>query len=241
MKIAATLSNTFNYRWMTTTLNMWWRGLLYPDEGARLILSESKQPGFLPFLILLTCLGCTTYGLSMGLFTSWPAAIVTAVKAPFPSLCLATIMVLPLYVHNGVHNEKVCFNASLRFIFYILSANAVTLLSLSPIACFITLTTSAQGYPVLVVIHVGLIALAGLAAGVAGSALWGGLIDKQALKKQRLFLLFLLLISGTVYIQLVWLFRPWVGIPGTPFTLFRAQDDSAIDAFIRLVQHLTSQ
>ncbi len=220
---------------------MWWRGLLYPNEGARLILSENKQSGFLSFLVILTCLGSIAYGLSMGLFTSWSAAFVTALKAPLPSLCLAMIMVLPLYVHNGVHNDKIYVNASLRFIFYVLSANAITLLSLSPIACFITLTTSAQGYPVLVGIHIGLIALAGLAAGVAGRALWYGLIDAQAQKKQRLFLFFLLLISGAVYIQLVWLFRPWVGSPGTSFTLFRAQDHSAVDAFIRLVQHLTSQ
>lgn len=191
-----------------------------------------------PWQRLVAVIGAyaAVYGLVMGLYGGSPEqAFVSALKIPLlilvsTSLCLPSVIVVNAVA--GLHRD---LPAVLRGILAAQATVAVTLASLSPF--LVLLYASTSDYQSAKLCNGLLFLIASIAGQLTLSDHYRSLVlenPRHAAVRRLWWLLYAL-----VTIQMAWVMRPFLGRPGMPVELFRAE--AWTNAFVelgRLVGHL---
>lgn len=178
------------------------------------------------------------YGLTMGLEHGVFQSLSSAIKLPILFLLTAIICIPSLYTFNVLLGQKFKFLQTVALMMMTLATTAILLASLAPISFFFGLTT--QNYFFLLVLHVAIFGLCGV-YGV--QYLYRGCSYIAFRMKQPLNHLLLriwIVMYALVGMQLGWRLRPFIATPGTPFALFREQQDgnfytAVLNAIIELL------
>ncbi len=232
---------------------------VYPKEP------ESAARGFFPFLdtllrqregyfcrifdggnilyeirmLLLVILSLNAiYGLTMGVKSGWQFMAASAIKTPLLFLLTLAVCYPVLYVINVLMGSKLSFLRTLALILAALAMTSILLASFALIALFFTLTGA--NYHFIKILHVAIFAFSGILGmvalwrGLAASCEQSDLYPRQAMKVLRIWIL----IFGFVGVQMAWSMRPFVGEPGLPFQLFRAQEGNFYGAVFQSIKIL---
>lgn len=163
------------------------------------------------------------YGLTMGLEHSFLQSLSSAIKLPILFLLTAVICIPSLYTFNVLLGQKFKFLQTVALMMMTLATTAILLASLAPISFFFGLTT--QNYSFLQVMHVAIFGLCGI-YGV--QYLYRGcsyIAFRMEQPLNHLLLRIWIVMYALVGMQLGWRLRPFIATPGTPFSLFREQQD----------------
>ncbi len=168
--------------------------------------------------------GCGIYGFTVGLWRSPLQSLFTAVK--FPLLILLTCGgnallngLLALLLGAGLSLRQTSLAILMSF-----TIAAVILGALSPVTLFFLYNTpplapgtASTGHSVTLLLHVGLIAYAGIVANHRLLRLLRHLSPRVAVA------LFLSWLAGNLFLgaQLSWVLRPFIGSPGLPIQFLR--------------------
>lgn len=216
-------------------VSVWWDALVHPEKAGRLVLGRERLPGFTRFLVLGIAFLYLAYGFPMGLFRgAWPG-IVSGLKLPFLYLFTIVICFPAFYALNCLAGPRLSRTQCLRLLLMAVSVNAVALASYAPIALFFTLTTSATGYGFLVLMHVGVFAVAGVLSLIVISVIFRATATELGHRIRPLMVIgwgFLYAFVGT---QLSWVLRPWIGSLTIPYTPFRPIEGSFIESVTKLI------
>lgn len=189
-------------------------------------------------LLLLIVALTALYGVSMGVKSGVPFMLASAAKTPLLFLLTLAVCYPVLYVINVLMGSKLGFLQTLALILAALAMSSILLASFALIVLFFTLTGT--NYHFLKLLHVGIFGFSGMLGMVA---LWRGLTaacehsdlyPRQAMKVLRIWII----IFGFVGAQMAWSLRPFVGSPGMPFEIFRAQEGNFYAAVIQSVMAL---
>jgi hypothetical protein len=223
---------------VTTLLARWWGALLRPDAAGRLVLDAGQRRGLNPLLALLVALLYGGYGVSMGLFHSPTAAMVSALKLPLLFLLTFGVALPGIYVINAVLGPRLTARSCVTLLLLATSVNALVLASYAPISFFFTLTTSRtvdSGYPFLVLMHVVVFVAAGLLS--AGAIVYILRATSRALGQSAgpVSLGVIIALYAFVGAQMAWVLRPWVGAPNAPYQFVRPFEGNIIEGVWRLL------
>jgi hypothetical protein len=194
-----------------------------------------KRPGFTRFLVLGITSLYLAYGFPMGLFRGAGPGIVSGLKLPFLYLFTVVICVPAFYVLNCLIGPRLSRTQCLRLLLMAVSVNAVALASYAPVALFFTLTTSPKGYGFLVLMHVGVFAVAGILSVIVISVIFRATAAELGHRIRPLMVIgwgFLYAFVGT---QLSWVLRPWIGSLTIPYAPFRPIEGSFIESVTKLI------
>jgi hypothetical protein len=144
-----------------------------------------------------------------------------------PALYLLTILICfpVLFVVLVLMGSRLSFAQTLALILLALALNSILLAAFAPIILFFIITGSS--YEFVKLLHVAIMGFSGL---WAMAALWHGLREmcetsdlypKQAVRILQIWIL----VFGFVGTQMAWSLRPFVGNPGRPFQVLRADQE----------------
>ena len=219
-------------------ITVWWEGLLDPVKAVALVRGEADVPGFGRALFVGVVVLLWIYGVSMGLFNSAYAGIVSAFKLPMLYVCTLAVCFPALYVLNHRGGPRLSARQTGRLLLMAISVNAVALASFSPFSYFFVLTTSADGYNFLVLMHVVVFGCAGAASLGVVAHLFLSVCRASGVPVRWRFVFgwgFLYVFVGT---QMSWALRPWFGAAGVEYAIFRAREGSFIQAVWGLLNSL---
>ncbi|SHJ69128.1 hypothetical protein SAMN02745181_2364 [Rubritalea squalenifaciens DSM 18772] len=210
-------------------------------RGDHLLLTRwlTKTPRqMLSSTIPLVILGCSSYGISMGLWQGWEMAAYVAIKLPL--LIFFTLIVNGLI--NGflaqVLDSGVSMRQSLQFLLSGFACMAIILGSLSPITIGMALQApepeapNAQQYhSIILLTHVCLIAYAGIVSHLSLLAF----LRHFATSTRAATTTFIAWIAGNLFVgaQISWILRPFFGSPGLEVAFLR--DDPLQGTFYETV------
>lgn len=149
----------------------------------------------------------------------------SGVKVPALYLLTVTICFPVLFIVLVLMGSKLGFVQTLCLILLALTLNSILLAAFAPIILFFIVTGSSYAFVKL--LHVAVMGFSGC---WAMAALWHGLREmceksnlypKQAIRIMQIWIL----VFAFVGTQMAWSLRPFVGSPGMPFEVFRAQSD----------------
>jgi len=220
--------------WLNHT-KTWWEALVSPECAGRLVLETSDRPGFNRFLVTGIILLYMFYGLSMGLFRGGVPAVVSGLKLPFLYLLTLIVCFPALYLSNCLHGPRLNLRQCSRLLLIAVSANAVALSSYAPFSVFFTLTTSRSGYGFLVLMHVVVFGLSGMASVVVISMIFRATAVAMGHRLGARFVMMWAILYAFVGTQMSWALRPWVGSWSGPYAPFRPLGGSFIEAVWRLL------
>lgn len=187
---------------------------IYAQQGlARIVASMS----------ILSAILSGIYGLTMGMNHSILQVISAAIKLPILFLLTALICIPSLYTFNVMLGQRFRFLQTVALMVTTIGTTTILLASLAPLAFFFALTT--QNYSFLLLMHVAIFGLCGI-YGVR--YLYRGCSYLAFRMEQPLndtLLRIWIAIYAIVGMQLGWRLRPFVGSSGSPFALFRDQQD----------------
>jgi len=176
--------------------------------------------------IPLIILGCTSYGLTMGLWQGWEMASYVAIKLPL--LLFLTLIVNGLI--NGllaqVLDSGITMRQSIQFLLTGFATMATILGALSPITLGMALQAPATDSPdagtfhaSILLFHTGIIAYAGIIAHLSLLKF----LRHFATTKKAATTTFFAWIIGNLFVgaQLSWVLRPFFGTPGSPVQFLR--------------------
>jgi hypothetical protein len=204
--------------------------LLDPAKAAALIRGEDGVDGFGRSLLIAVSLMLGFYGVSMGLFNSVFAGAVSAIKLPLLYLCTLTVCFPALYVMNHRSGPRLTARQAVRLLLMAISVNAVALLSFAPVSYFFVLTTSAEGYEFLVLMHVAAFGFAGMISLGIVAHLFIAVCRAAGVPLRWRFLIGWALLYAFVGTQMSWALRPWFGAAGVEYEILRAREGSFIQA-----------
>lgn len=188
-------------------------------QGVRL---KSKILG----LLVSSCVFLGIYGAIIGASHSWIQAILSAFKLPALYLMTAIICFPTLYFFNVMFGSKRSFDQYLTLLMTAVALISVLLFGFAPVSLFFLLST--YDYQFFKLLNVAIFALTGV---LGVSFLYQGMAflseqDQQGLEIRTKILKFWLLLYAFVGCQLGWTLRPFFGVPGAPFELFRERDSN---------------
>lgn len=203
---------------------------MHPARAGRIVLGEEAAPGFGRFLVLFIIMLYALYGCSMGLFRGAFPAAVSAIKMPLLFLLTVGICYPSLYAVNCVFGSKVGARGCARLLLLSVSANAIALASYAPFSFFFALTTSRQGYGFLILMHVGVLGLAGVASLAVVVRIFVAISHGAGRSMHPVpFLLWGALYAATG-VQMSWVLRPWIGTWSQRYEPFRPLGGSFYEA-----------
>jgi hypothetical protein len=193
----------------------------------------------LPRLVAFVCVFGMTYGLVMGSYSGWGGnrlwqACYSAAKVPILLLGTFAICLPSFFVLNVVAGLRSDFPAVLRALLTAQAGMTMVLCSLAPFTVIWYL--SPASYNAAVLFNGAAFAIASLATQANLRRLYHPLV--QSHRKHAFLLRVWLVLYIFVGIQLGWLLRPFIGLPGTAVELFRA--DAWGNAYIALFHHFAS-
>ena len=178
------------------------------------------------------------YGFVMGIDHSISQAVSSMVKLPVLFYLSLFICYPAMFTYNAFLGSKMTLSQSIAMIISALTLTSAILASFTPISLFFIVIESS--YEFLVLLHVTLMAIAGL-AGMA--ALISGL--KSACEKYSVYpkfgikiFRFWVVIFGFVGTQLAYNLKPFVGSPDLAFQLLRHSKGNFYILIINQIQNL---
>lgn len=214
----------------------WRRGLLEPESAGQLISGREAPEGFIRFLTVVVILLYGSYGFSMGLFHSFGAGAVSAVKLPILFLLTLSLCLPALYTLNGLYGPRFSLLESVRIVLLATSVNALALGSYAPFSFFFVMTTSNDGYNFLVLMHVAVFALAGILSLFTIAVLMRAAGTQRKRPVGAGFIASWMMIYGFVGSQVSWTLRPWIGARGIEYQILRPIEGSFAESVWRLIQ-----
>lgn len=224
--------------------------------------SRAKVPlrRFLPAAVLMG----GTYGLFVGLYavgalSSGGVLHLIACTVKLPLLFLLTLVVTfpSLYVFAALAGFRLGFVATLRLLVASITVSLTIGASLGPILGFFTLSTTS--YPFMVLLNVAMLGIAGVIGcafllrslrSITAASLEplaaveypAAIEDGEAVRPSRsvadgIFSAWVV-IYGLVGLQMAWLLRPFIGAPGSDFTLVRARGSNVFESLIKCIEQL---
>ncbi len=187
------------------------------------IYTQQKLPKIIISMSILCVFLSGIYGLTMGMNHSFLLAISSAIKLPMLFLLTAVICIPSLYTFNVMLGQKFKFLQTVALMIMTLGTTTILLASLAPLSFFFVLTT--RNYFFLQLMHVSILGLCGI-YGVY--YLYRGcsyVAFRMEQPLNKLLLKIWIVIYAVVGMQLGWRLRPFIGTPGSPFEIFRVQED----------------
>lgn len=199
------------------------------------------------------------YGLFMGLYalgamSAGGAGVkqLAACTIKLPLLFLLTLLVTfpSLYVFSALLGCRLSFSATLRLLVASITVSLAVGASLGPILGFFTLSTSS--YPFIVLLNVALLGIGGLIGStfllrsLRALAAWelseagesGGEPYAAGPSASDMIFTVWVVIYALVGLQMGWILRPFIGAPGSEFTLFRPQSGNVFESLWQCVHRL---
>jgi hypothetical protein len=192
-----------------------------------------------PFLLVVSFALYALYGTSMGLHYGMIPALVSGAKMPALYLISLAVCLPPFYVLNCSVGPKLPFGFCLRVLLLAVSANALALASYAPVSYFFTLTGTKEDYYFLVAMHVGVLALAGLASVMEITLIFRAAATAGGISFRPTLLVLWGLLYAFVGTQLSWALRPWIGSPHVEYVWLRPREGTFFEAIADLLAAVT--
>ena len=214
--------------------------LLRDREQVTADLQEASQTSrntllcFWVFLILSVVYGFImgSHGWMHGASGGWKFSIAGAVKLPFLFLFTLIICLPLLYVLNVLIGPRARFGVVLGLTMSSIAVTGVVLASGALILVFFMLST--RSYAFIKMLNVAIFALAG------GYGVWflgknmhqispppaAARTGRQPQSGAGTIMTWWLITYAIVGTQMAWILRPFIGAPGMPFAIFRAQESN---------------
>lgn len=210
----------------------------------------------------------STYGLFVGLYalgslSSGGALHLLACTIKLPLLFLLTLLVTfpSLYVFAALAGFRLGFAATLRLLVASITVSLTVGASLGPILGFFTLSTSS--YPFIVLLNVALLGTAGLIGAafllrtlrtIAVSSFaeeslrtppreepvdeFAPRSPARPVSPTHLIFTTWIVIYALVGLQMAWILRPFIGTPGSEFTLLRPISSNVFESIMQCLNRL---
>lgn len=224
--------------------------------------SREKLPlrWFLPAAIVLGAVNGAFVGLyALGSLSSGGLLHLAACTVKLPLLFILTLLVTfpSLYIFAALAGFRLGFASTLRLLVASIAVSLTVGASLGPILGFFTLSTTS--YPFIVLLNVALLGIAGcVGASFLLRALRAvgtstpvearvnvpdpdGLPELQfrpALRSVDVFFSIWVVIYALVGLQMAWILRPFIGAPGSEFTLFRPRTSNVFESILQCFERL---
>lgn len=181
---------------------------------------------------------CVIYGLIMGAQSlihgyagGWKYSLAAAIKLPMLFLLTMAICMPLVYVLNVLIGAREQFRVVFGLLMSSLAVTSILLASCAPILAFFMLST--KSYPFIKFLNVVIFTVAGLygvwylSRGMHSIATSGGEQSSQQAKPNVGTIIGWWLVTyAIVGSQMAWMMRPFIGSPGTPFSIFRARESN---------------
>ncbi len=172
-------------------------------------------------LLICSSLFFAVYGAIIGSFHSWAQALSSAVKLPALYLITLIICFPTLYFFNILFGSRKTFGQHFVMLLTAVSVISVLLFSFAPITLFFLIST--YNYQFFMLLNVAFFAITGF---IGIKFLYQGMRimaeqDSEGKETRMSILRFWLILYAFVGTQLAWTLRPFFGMPGSPFVLFR--------------------
>jgi hypothetical protein len=217
--------------------------LIFQPPRAVSLRVRAARPIDLAGLTAVIAVGAGFYGATLGIWRGAGQAAYSGVK--FPLIILGTVLINALL--NWIAAQIIGMNCSLRqslaTILFSFAVTAAVLGSLSPVMLFLAVNTpelgsSAEvfGHSVVLLLHVAVIAL----AGIQGTVRMYRVLQEDNNRQAKRLLLTWLSLNMFVGCQLSWNLRPFIGSPGLPIEFIRgdAFRGTFYEAVFRAVNNL---
>lgn len=172
-------------------------------------------------LLICSSLFLAVYGAIIGSFHSWAQALSSAVKLPALYLITLIICFPTLYFFNILFGSRKTFGQHFVMLLTAVSVISVLLFSFAPITLFFLIST--YNYQFFMLLNVAFFAITGF---IGIKFLYQGMRlmaeqDSEGKETRMSILRLWLILYAFVGTQLAWTLRPFFGMPGSPFVLFR--------------------
>lgn len=214
----------------------WWRALTAQDSAGEVVHGNVDR-GFDAFLLCVIFACYAFYGASMGLFAGITPALVSALKFPLLHLLTIGVCLTPFYVVLALSGCPIGLRGGIRLLLLLASANAIAVASYVPISAFYGLTTSAQGYAFLVLMHVFVLACSGAASLAVNAFVIRGTSRSMGRPLRPAALGVWVVLYGVVGAHMAWTLRPWLNKPSLEYEPIRPIGGSFPGA---VMEHLSS-
>lgn len=212
------------------------------DDGKVSVVSKTC---FQVFLVLTVAYGLImgSQSLMHGYGSGWMYSLTAAIKLPLLFLLTLAICLPLLYVLNILIGTRQQFRVMLGVLMSSLAVTSILLAACALILAFFMLST--ESYAFITLLNVGIFAIAGL---------YGVWFLAQAMHKLaphfeatseeteagnvRAVINWWLVTYGIVGTQMAWMMRPFIGHPGSPFSVFREQESNFYITIVQLIRHL---
>ena len=233
-------------------------------QGIPDLLDDSKEKvplrWFLPAAVILGSINGVFVGLfALGSLSSGGLLHLAACTVKLPLLFILTLIVTfpSLYIFAALAGFRLGFASTLRLLVASIAVSLTVGASLGPILGFFTLSTTS--YPFIVLLNVALLGIAGCVGAsfllralraVGVSTLTeekprvpdpDGLPELQfrpALRSVDVFFSVWVVIYALVGLQMAWILRPFIGAPGSEFTLFRPRTSNVFESIFQCFERL---
>jgi len=226
-------------------------GLLRAQRPSELI--EGSAFGSRRLVVPIAALAAT-YGVFMGVYAVRTSGVdglaqlaASTVKVPLLVFLTAAITLPSLYVFSAILGSRLSPIRVVRLVSASCAITSAVAASLGPILGFFTVSTTS--YPFMVLLNVALLGISGVVgtscllrmlAGVASAEPMGPIAEdsdepttpspaRRTDPAMRIVGVWVILYA-VVGVQMGWVLRPFIGAPGTPFTVFREVDGNAARA-----------
>ena len=226
---------------MKTAINhiaTWWEALVNPEIAGRLVLETDRRPGFDRFMITGTIVFYALYGFTMGLFRGFLPGIISGLKFPFIYLLTILVCFPAFYVLNCLYGPGLKVRHCIRLLMIAVSANGAAIASYSLFSLFFTLTTSKAGYHFLIVMHIIVLGMAGMASLVVVVLIFRATAAALGKRLRPVFVLAWGVLYALIGTQMAWVLRPIVGSWGQRYAAFRPLGGSFIERVYQLLSQL---
>ena len=209
-----------------------------PAYASYVVLEKDKNVGFIKFTIISSIILYAAYGFVMGLFRGFVPGLVSAVKMPLLYVLTLCVCFPVFYILNSLYGPCLGFLHCVRLLIIAVSANAVAISCYVPFSLFFTLTTSKAGYPFIILMHVGVLGIAGLTSLVVIILTFRSTAAAMCGRVRPLFMVTWGAIYGFVGTQMSWVLRPMIGTWTAPYAAFRPVGGSFIERVWDLIRQL---
>lgn len=202
------------------------------------IRQGSKLKSKIIGLLISSAVFFAIYGAIIGSSNSWLQALFSAVKLPALYLLTLIICFPTLYFFNVMFGAKKTFEQFLALLMTAIALIAVLLFGFAPVSLFFLL--SINNYQFFVLLNVVIFAVTGF-LGVQFFYHGMKFLSEEDVegKEIRLNILrFWLGLYAFVGFQLGWTLRPFFGLPGEPFQVFRDKGDNFYLMIINLIANV---
>lgn len=208
-------------------------------------VSQVTKTCFKVFLVLTVLYGLImgSQSLMHGYGYGWMYSLTAAVKLPLLFLLTLAICLPLLYVLNILIGTREQFKVVLGILMSSLAVTSILLSACALILGFFMLST--KSYAFITLLNVAIFTISGLyGVWFLAQAMHtlAPKIEAESGKREagnvKAIINWWMITYGIVGTQMAWMMRPFIGSPGTPFSIFRAQESNFYITIVNLIQRL---